>query len=272
MKTIKNLLAAAAAVAGTAAYAVKPNNRRAAAKRFDGLLYAHRGLHGENGPAENSLAAFAAARAGGYGVELDVRLTSDDRVVVCHDDDLTRLCGREGRISELTYAELSEYTLSDGQHIPLFEEALEVLADSPIICELKSSGRMQAHLCKLTMDVVDRFSPVLCIESFDPQVVQWFKVNRPEIVRGQLACRHSFDPKHPDLKKLASGNLVLNFYGKPDFIAYCHTDTDMPGFAACKKLYDPFCVAWTVCSQEELDAAKANFSAFIFEGFIPQSL
>ena len=37
---------------------------------------AHRGLWSDDGPPENSLAAFAAARDAGVGVELDVHLTS----------------------------------------------------------------------------------------------------------------------------------------------------------------------------------------------------
>lgn len=269
MKNFKGFVLTAAAAAGAAAYAVKPNDRRRAAKRFDGLLYAHRGLHSDPSPAENSLAAFAAARAGGYGVELDIRLTSDEKVVVCHDNDLSRLCGADVRISELTYSELLEYRLADGQNIPLFSEVLELLADSPIICELKTEKGNHTELCELACDVIDDYKPFLCIESFDPKVLQWFKVNRPEIIRGQLACESEFRFDAPDFKRLAAGNLVFNFYGKPDFIAYCHTGVNAPGFKACKKLYDPLCVAWTVRSQEELDRAKENFSAFIFEGFTP---
>jgi glycerophosphoryl diester phosphodiesterase len=53
--------------------------------------YAHRGLHDrENTLPENSLAAFAAAAEAGYGFELDINLTTDDQVVVFHDDDLKR--------------------------------------------------------------------------------------------------------------------------------------------------------------------------------------
>ena len=52
---------------------IKPNKRRAQTEKFKNLYYAHRGLHG-GGRAENSLSAFRAAVAGGYGIELDVRL------------------------------------------------------------------------------------------------------------------------------------------------------------------------------------------------------
>ena len=39
--------------------------------------YAHRGLHGEEGIPENSMAAFKKAKGSGYGIELDVQLTKD---------------------------------------------------------------------------------------------------------------------------------------------------------------------------------------------------
>ena len=56
------------------------------------LPFAHRGLFSnENGVPENSIAAFAAAKAAGFGIEMDVALTDDGEVVVFHDDKFDRL-------------------------------------------------------------------------------------------------------------------------------------------------------------------------------------
>ena len=54
--------------------------------------YAHRGLWGPTAP-ENTLPAFEAAVQAGYGIELDVHMTSDGHLVVFHDDTLKRMCG-----------------------------------------------------------------------------------------------------------------------------------------------------------------------------------
>ena len=54
--------------------------------------FAHRGLWNETLP-ENSMGAFENAVAHGYGIELDVHLSSDGKVMVFHDDTLTRMCG-----------------------------------------------------------------------------------------------------------------------------------------------------------------------------------
>ena len=43
--------------------------------------YAHRGLHGDFA-VENTMQAFYAAEREGYGIELDVRLSKDNQVVV----------------------------------------------------------------------------------------------------------------------------------------------------------------------------------------------
>ncbi len=57
---------------------------------------------------ENTLAGFRRAVSLGIpAVELDVRLTRDGHAVVCHDDDLRRLTGEAGRISKLTWDQVS---------------------------------------------------------------------------------------------------------------------------------------------------------------------
>lgn len=46
---------------------------------------------------ENTLPSFAAAIAlGADEIEFDVRLTSDLKMVVCHDDDVNRVSDRKG--------------------------------------------------------------------------------------------------------------------------------------------------------------------------------
>ena len=65
---------------------------------FVGRRYAHRGLHcAQDGIPENSLPAFRRAVEAGYGIELDLHLTTDGQLVVFHDDTLDRVCGVTGR-------------------------------------------------------------------------------------------------------------------------------------------------------------------------------
>src|SRR5258707_9472488 len=69
--------------------------------------FAHRGLHSRAAFPENSLIAFAAALELGAGIECDLRLTRDNRIVVFHDADAWRLCASPMRIGASTLEELA---------------------------------------------------------------------------------------------------------------------------------------------------------------------
>jgi len=75
------------------------------------LIIGHRGAKGI--APENSLSAFEKALDLGIdGIELDVHLTKDGKLVVIHDMDLKRLTGVGNSIKQLTFKELKEYDIS----------------------------------------------------------------------------------------------------------------------------------------------------------------
>ena len=100
-------------LAGLYLFLIAPGRARPDASALTGWLYAHRGLHGGSVP-ENSLAAFSRAAEAGYGIELDVQLTLDGRLVVHHDASLKRVCGADLRICDITFEELCRHLLPDG--------------------------------------------------------------------------------------------------------------------------------------------------------------
>ena len=83
---------------------------------------AHRGLHDRAvGVIENSPAAFAAAIAAGYGIELDLQLSRDGVAMVFHDDSLDRLTGETGPVRARDAAALGQIALAGaraGDRIP----------------------------------------------------------------------------------------------------------------------------------------------------------
>ena len=105
-----------------------------------GWKYAHRGLFDNKSEApENSLAAFRKAVEAGYGIELDVQLSKDKKLVVFHDATLKRMCGVSGNVWDYTLEELKQFRLADSKEtIPTFEEFLEVVDGRvPFILEYK---------------------------------------------------------------------------------------------------------------------------------------
>ena len=94
------------------------------AKKFH-RCFAHRGLFDNQTRCENSLSAFEAAAQAGYGIELDLQMTADGKIVVFHDDDLQRMCSSPLVIEQATYAQLQEYNLGETfEKIPLFSQVL----------------------------------------------------------------------------------------------------------------------------------------------------
>ena len=186
--------------------------------------YAHRGLHSEDKTVpENSLTAFRLAVEAGYGIELDVQLSRDGKVVVFHDDTLDRVCGVHARVDDLTWEELCELRLCGTQErIPLFTEVLELVGNrSPIICELKT-GHHNDELCARTYELIKWYGGNVCIESFDPTIVAWFRFHGSDLIRGQLAqpqeC-YNGEGVSPALAFVLS-NTMLNVAARPHFIAY----------------------------------------------------
>ena len=261
------LIGAAALLFAVALILAAPNKKRDYSK-FYGKEYAHRGLHG-NGIPENSLAAFAAARAAGYGVELDVQLTADGKIVVFHDDTLERMCGDDVKIKNLTLQQLQQYRLADtDERIPLFTQVLQTLVDMPVICEIKMQDcNLSTELCEGVCREIADYRGDLCVESFSPYVVKWFRKNRPDIVRGQLSCSFCNDR---GIKHFAMRHLLVNCMGRPDFIAYGFEDLTPWGFRLNKGLFKAFTVAWTARGDEQRKAAAKDFDTVIFEQNPPQ--
>ena len=191
---------------------------------FLGVNYAHRGLHSrDRAVPENSPAAFRLAAQAGYGVELDVQLSRDGQVVVFHDDTLDRVCGVSGRVDEYDYEQLRQMRLCGTEEtIPLFSRVLEDLKGAgPLIVELKN-GRRNRELCEKTYALLEDYRGDVCIESFNPFIVAWFRLHARDLLRGQLAMRPTEYRKegYGGIKGFLLGHTLLNVIARPQFIAY----------------------------------------------------
>ncbi len=233
--------------------------------------YAHRGLHNkEKSIPENSMAAFAAAVKQGYGIELDIHLTADDRIVVFHDDTLTRMCGVDRAIEDCTYEELHRYTLLDTtEGIPLFEDVLTLVDGRvPLIVELKAGAR-NSTLCTLAAQMLSLYHGHYCIESFHPRIVQWFCKNRPNVIRGQLSAGHKRFGSIPGWQAIILSTLVTNAVTRPHFVAYQHKDARTAPQLSLFRFIGGRLVAWTVRDTDDFTRLTKRFDAVIFEFFCP---
>ena len=107
MGILLTVLLALLLLAAAAAFLIWPRRGQWQLQELRRFRYAHRGLFNpERGVPENSVKAFRYAVAGGFGIELDVRLTRDRRLVVIHDSALRRMCGHEGKVERLAWEDL----------------------------------------------------------------------------------------------------------------------------------------------------------------------
>ena len=237
-----------------------------------GVHYAHRGLFDNDSEApENSLPAFKRAVDAGYGIELDVQLSKDGIPVVFHDATLKRMCGVNGNVWDYTLEELQQIKLANSSAtIPTFAEVLKTVDGKvPLIIEYKLDVP-QTKVCELGNELLSAYEGIYCMECFHPLALLWYKKHRPDIIRGQLCEEYWKEEKfHGKFLYLLLSYLVTNVATRPDFIAYKHSDASNLSRRVCRKL-GALSVAWTIKSEEQLEAARKHFDLFIFDSFIPR--
>ena len=234
---------------------------------FDGRSFAHRGLHSEDKSIpENSLEAFRLAAAAGYGVELDVQLSKDGQVVVFHDDTLDRVCGVHARVEEKSFAELKLFRLcGTEQRIPLLTEVLDVIRGrGPLIVELKNGSRNR-ELCEKTYAILSEYEGQVCIESFNPRIVRWFRFHARDLVRGQLATTVAdYGDAVSKPTAFLLSRCLLNFLSRPQFIAY--RIGRRPPIVRLSEALGAMRFGWTAHNSR----AERGRDAVIFEFYRPQ--
>ena len=235
------------------------------------VFYAHRGLFDNQSDApENSMAAFGKAADAGYGMEMDVQLTKDDKLVVFHDASLKRMCGVEGMVWEYTLEELKQFRLADSKEsIPTLEEVLQLVdGRTPLIIEYKLD-RPLTKVCALGNELLSGYKGAYCIESFHPFALMWYKKHRPDVLRGQLSGNMAKETKSRKLKIVYTlvTYLLTNVLTRPDFIAYDHRYVNNISRKVCKWM-GALSVTYTVKSTERYQEIQKDFDLFIFDSCI----
>ncbi len=173
---------------------------------------AHRGSRGEGLP-ENTIAAFRdAVAAGADVVELDVWLTSDQKVVVHHDVTLSRMTrgASHQRIADVKYSDIPPITVTKAQAkrmegfskreclaIPLFEDVLAAIPHPTVInIEFKQNSDVLISEVKRILAENDRTADVF-----------WFSLN--EKINKKLRAA---DPSIPTITSISGVLKYLALY------------------------------------------------------------
>lgn len=151
-------------------------------------IIAHRGASAH--APENTLKAFQMAlEQGADGIELDVMLTKDGRLVVIHDDTVDRTTNGTGKVREMTLAELKALDFGQGEPIPTLDEVFEGFGGKFLInVELKNYSTMLDRLPVTVAELVTAFNLAgsVLISSFNPLNLPRFHRRVPETPLGLL--------------------------------------------------------------------------------------
>lgn len=214
-------------------------------------IIAHRGV--TRNDQENTLPAYHQAFSeGADGLEIDVRLSKDEKPIIFHDEDTSRLFKKSLEIKNTTFFEL-EALGNNENRIPLLDEVLDFLPQNKeCFIEIKSDANTVPFLDKLRIEKKN-----ITFLSFDKNVVLALKKRFPNKLVFQSF--HMLQIERYGIKK------ILEFYknGNSDGLSI-----DIRGLS--NKTIDKILekkidlIIWTLNSMERLkELSKKNIRAII---------
>ena len=214
-------------------------------------IIAHRGV--TRNDQENTLLAFhQALLEGADGLEIDVRLSKDEKPIIFHDEDTSRLFDKNLEIKNTIYSELETLGNSENR-IPLLDEVLDFLPQNKeCFIEIKSDANTVPFLDKLRIE-----KKSITFLSFDKNVITALKKRFPNKLVFQSF--HTLQIERYGIKK------ILEFYkkGSSDGLSI-----DIRGLSnkTIDKLLEKKIdlIIWTLNSMERLkELNKKNIQAII---------
>ena len=147
----------------------------------DLIITAHRG--GAKLGAENSLDCFSKGiAAGATSIEIDVHITADNQIVVCHDPTVDRTTNGSGAINDMTLEQIKELRLLEGaadnvgeQQIPTLQEVLDLLDGRvELLLEIKRKNGNNKGIEARVLEILKQNDALsyTTIQSFDDSVLE----------------------------------------------------------------------------------------------------
>ncbi|MFD1341606.1 glycerophosphodiester phosphodiesterase family protein [Litorisediminicola beolgyonensis] len=236
---------------------------------------AHRAYHDlSDSRPENSRAAIAAAIAAGYGIEIDLQMSSDGEAMVFHDYDLRRLSLESGPIRQRSARELAAIPLMGStETIPTLSEILDLVAGrAPLLIEVKDQdgamGPETGALEEATGRALAGYEGPVALMSFNPNSILHLSRRAPDVPRGLTTS--AYRPEDWPTLPAATRDRLREIHDADhvgaSFISHEATDLDRPRVAALKT--DGLAVlCWTITSPEAEAEARKIAQNVTFEGY-----
>lgn len=235
---------------------------------------AHRGLHDRNHRRiENSASAMRAARAAGYGIEIDLQLSADGVAMVFHDEELDRLTAEQGPLNARTAAELTRIKLKDSDDtIPIFAQVLSLIGGAvPLLVEIKDQtltmSETDGRLETATAHDLEHYSGPVALMSFNPASIAHMARLAPNLPRGLTTSAYDADwvplsvATCDRLREIPDYDATLS-----SFISHEAHDLARPRVADLKA-QGAVILCWTIRSPEAEAKARQIAHNITFEGY-----
>ena len=235
---------------------------------------AHRGFHdARKGRIENTMPAFEAAIAHGYGIECDLRAASGGLPVVFHDETINRLIAGKGPVAALGLQDLKRLTYKNSDtRISTFAELLDAVDGKvPLLVEVKSEWDLPdgAFLSKIA-ELAANYRGPIALMSFDPDVMAALKDLCPNVPRGIVSGTFAgagwWNRKISKTRGASLRDLLESGPIAPDFYAYQVSALPTPVTRFTREVLGLPLFTWTVRTTADRAAASKWSDAPIFEG------
>ncbi|MBZ6379533.1 MULTISPECIES: glycerophosphodiester phosphodiesterase family protein [Pacificimonas] len=233
---------------------------------------AHRGLHGPDGPLENTIAAFDSAIAAGFGIELDVQLTAEAGAVVFHDATLDRTAEGSGPVVGYSMSSLSRMKLrgTDENISPLQDVLHHIGGRVPLLIEAKAGDNSPVALALAIRRALEGYNGPVGVMSFNPAVSRWYHDHFPKFLNG-LVVSEEPDVVGAPWRGSGPARLLTMRHSRAKFLAY--DVRSLPSRAAARyRGVGRRVFTWTVRSDADVERAAAHADQMIVEGAAAQSL
>lgn len=203
------------------------------------LKIAHRGARAYE--PENTLRSFnKAIEFGVDAIELDVRKTKDNELVVIHSDDVNKTTNGNGKVNELTLEQIKKLVIEKDEQVPTLEEVLDSVGKKvKILIEIKENGIEEKTISliqkKKLMDNV-------VIISFHEEILKKVRKINDQVEIGLVYVRH----KNPIKTALnIKAQYLLSLY------RFTHSTNINKAHENGLKI-----IVWTINNKEEVEEFK----------------
>jgi glycerophosphoryl diester phosphodiesterase len=242
---------------------------------FRTVPFAHRGLHDlAAGVVENTPAAFAAAIAAGYGIELDVQISADGQAMVFHDEVLDRLTAETGPINARSASKLNQIAVTGGNDtIPTLSAVLALVAGRvPLLIEIKDQtnamSETDGRLEQATATALAGYGGPVAVMSFNPHAIARFAQYAPDIPRGLTTSAYLADDWVPLPAQTCAVLRDIPDYDRLGASFVSHEAEDLTRLRIAElRSYGATILCWTIKSAQAEANARKFAHNITFEGY-----